>query len=517
MGGGRWRVGGRRRSGSSADCGRLGWLWCWGGRWRGFAGGWEWWGQTCWRWHRGCRWHAGRLGQTAQAVGGERRTAAGGRWPTWRSPARPLGEAAEGALGAGRVGWGLSRRRWRGVGGPGGVGPAGCWDNPGPRPARPCSFAGQLGRRFGGREPWGWPHGLGQVTATGGSAALPPGLGAGRPAASGRGRRPAPAGGAPGCRTGNPRTGPSAAGRSRIRLRRSCRNHIWATRPGCGPNPPAGGPCGRRPRLGETHPVTLLATGMARRVPGPTSVLSQPHRGAVQLPTDRLPPTRAQTTHPRVHQPGRAGSPPAPSPSPGSPREGTATPKGGFNSKPRDEPHRLRELLHPRKPRPPVEGWRHPTTQPPPHSHPPTVETTTPTPTWPQPPNQPQPETRAHTTPAPHTNTRSRSALPGGHLEVEVLAAAAFCDRRGREDAPLRLEQLAQGAAVGRVEIDDKEPMAGDTDVEVRVGSAPQCSSTCSGVSGSVCFCQPLKIGRLPGFLQSSPRCLWRWAHREAP
>ena len=98
---------------------------------------------------------------------------------------------------------------------------AGCWRSwwcgacrvlgqPWPRPALPCSFAGQLGRRFGGRELWGWPHGLGQVTATGGSAALPLGLGAGRPAASGRGRRPAPAGGAPGCRAGNPRTGPAA-------------------------------------------------------------------------------------------------------------------------------------------------------------------------------------------------------------------------------------------------------------------------------------------------------------------
>ena len=39
-----WCVGGRRRSRLSAGCGRLGWFWRGGSRWRGFAGVLGWWG-----------------------------------------------------------------------------------------------------------------------------------------------------------------------------------------------------------------------------------------------------------------------------------------------------------------------------------------------------------------------------------------------------------------------------------------------------------------------------------------
>ena len=190
-------------------------------------------------------------------LGGEGRAAAGGRWPAWWSPVRPLGEAAEGDLSGLDASAGGRQVGHGGVGGLGGVGPAGCWASPGPLPALPC-------RR---------------------------GLGAGRLAAL-----------ACGCAL------PTVI-------------RVWATGSGGGANPPAGGPCSRG-EARHTRQCPGDQDGPARSRAGKCAL--QPHRSC-SIAHRCFPPTYAQTTHPRVHQPGRAGLarprryPPTPSPGPATP------------------------------------------------------------------------------------------------------------------------------------------------------------------------------------------------------
>ena len=96
---------------------------------------------------------------------------------------------------------------------------------------------------------------------------------------------------------------------------------------------------------GRDTPGNTLATGVARRVPGPTSVPPAASQRAFRLPTRCLPSTRPQTTHPRDHQPGRAGPAwPRPITRP-TPSSGPAAPR--------------RERLHPRRASTASCGTRH--------------------------------------------------------------------------------------------------------------------------------------------------------------
>ena len=198
-------------------------------------------GRRAGRWRKGCRWRAGRSGQTVGAVGGRKTRGRGGQWPTRWSPTRPLGEEAEGDLvSPTRRRRAVTQAARRGVGGLGGVGACRVLGQPRFHPALPCPFAGQSGRRPGPRAV-GLARGLGQVTATGRVTALPPRLGTGRPGPNGQRGHPGPRRCAPGCRD-SPRRGrlrPAVPGSGRAP---AAATHVRATGSGGGPNPPADGP-----------------------------------------------------------------------------------------------------------------------------------------------------------------------------------------------------------------------------------------------------------------------------------
>ena len=140
-----------------------------------------------------------------------------------------LGGSGRSGLWARRVGWGLSHRSG-GVGGPGGVGPSGCWAMPGSRLALPCPFAGQSGRRpraaSCGTGPWAEAgHGYRRVPCP---AAGPEGWTAGHKRAAGA------SGGRwdPGYRTDSRRRGrlrPAALAFGRAL---AAAIHVWAHRSG---------------------------------------------------------------------------------------------------------------------------------------------------------------------------------------------------------------------------------------------------------------------------------------------
>ena len=195
-----------------------------------------------------------------------------------------------------------------------------------------------------GRELWGWRIGLGQVTATGAFAALPPSLGAGRPATSGRRAHPAPAGRGPRV----PRRQPKA------RPRPSCRNSRL------GPPGLVGGPYGRRPRRDETLPGNLPAAGVARRVPRADNSCHAPGR------RQRTPGFTNRSVPAWL---GRAGTRPPPRPARQPQRENRQHPKRASTAS-RGTGYTDPEIpsTPSQKPKPPVEGWRHTHT----HTTPPT-------------------------------------------------------------------------------------------------------------------------------------------------
>ena len=239
-------------------------------------------------------------GQTAGAVGGvkDARPGAGGGQPD------PAGSGRRGLLWARRVG-----RRGRHAGGSGALAVPVVWglSGVGPAPVPLWRYRARLPDDWGGAlEPRtvGPARGLRQGTAHGRIAALPPSLGAGRSTTSGRGRiwRQEGARGAVSATEARP----SAAGRRVPDPAVPCLPQFTSGPTGLvgDPNPQSDGPCGCRPWQGETHPAKLdIATGVARRVPGPTSVLSS----LTELFVAHGPPAHPGGQWPRVHQPGRAG------------------------------------------------------------------------------------------------------------------------------------------------------------------------------------------------------------------
>ena len=288
-------------------------------------------------------------GQAAGAVGGvkDARPGAGGGRSDGRQPGlcgkRPEGDLvgptrrrravtqAQRALAVPVV-WGLS-----------GVGPA---------PVPPGATV-PVGRTTGAapwsHELWGWLMGFGRVRRTGGSLPCRRAWGLdGQPQAGGSasgGRR------GPGCRVGNRSEavcGRPAGPGSGCALPTAI--HVWAHRPGWRPEPTTDGPCGCRPWQGETHPATPLATGVARRVPGPTSVLSSLTE-LFDCPRASRAPGRRQPAPGFTNQavPGwlsRAGTRPPLHPA-RQPQRGNGYIRESFNGKLRDELHRPRDLLHP--------------------------------------------------------------------------------------------------------------------------------------------------------------------------
>ena len=280
---------------------------------------------------------------------------------------------------------GLSRRRWRVLAVPVARGLPGVGPTPAPAGATVLVY------RTTGAAPWGGPRTVRPATSFGRYGARAghcptPGWGLdGRPQAGGGASRP--------------------AGRSRIRLRPAYRNSRLG--------PPV--------RLAaRTHNrAALTAAGRGRRVhpampgdrggpahPGRQLCPLQPHRGCSSL--TGLPRTRAPATHPRAHQPGRAGLawprryPPAPSPGPAAPGREQPHPRE-LQRQTAATGYTDREILYtPREAQVLIEGWRQTSNQLRPHNpsgtahpHP---KPPHPHPRGPQPPNQPQPQT----TPTPH-------------------------------------------------------------------------------------------------------------------
>ena len=133
----------------------------------------------------------------------------------------------------------------------------------------------------------------------------------------------------------------------------------------------------------------------------------QPHRGCSSL--TGLPRTRAPATHPRAHQPGRAGLawprryPPAPSPGPAAPGREQPHPRE-LQRQTAATGYTDREILYtPREAQVLIEGWRQTSNQLRPHNplryRPPPPQTTTPTPTRPPTPQPTTTPNNTHTTP----------------------------------------------------------------------------------------------------------------------
>ena len=242
-------------------------------------------------------------GQTAGAVGGvkDARPGAGGGRSDGRQPGSLREAAGGGLLWARRVGGGPSRRRsgrWRSRW----CGACRVLGQPRFHSALPCPFAGRLGRRLGAAN-----CGAGSWASAGYGAradrclAAEPG---GWTVNHKRAGAHLAAGGARGAVSAT-EARPSAAGRRVPDPAVPCLPQFTSGPTGLvgGPNPQSGGPCGCRPWQGETHPATLPAAGVARRVPGPTSVLSS----LTELFVAHGPPAHPGGQWPRVHQPGRAG------------------------------------------------------------------------------------------------------------------------------------------------------------------------------------------------------------------
>ena len=293
------------------------------------------------------RWYVGRPGQVVQVVGGRetrgRRGAVAGAVVADQDPG---GSGRRGLVSpARRVG--AVTQAAAGVGGLGGVGPVGCWANPGPgrrcRARVPDNRGGAQGPRTVGPA-----RGLGQVTADRRAAALPPGLGAGRPATSRRGRiwrQVGPQGAAPTAQDGAVCGRPVGPG-SGCALPTAA--HVWVTGSGGGPNLQADGPSlpwrgehtRQRPsdRGGPAHPGRQVCPrSLTEAVRLPTGVSRAPARGQSTLRfTNRAVPSwLGQAGYPSALHPAR------------QPQRGNAHIREGFNGKPRDEPHRPRDLLHP--------------------------------------------------------------------------------------------------------------------------------------------------------------------------
>ena len=268
-------------------------------------------------------------------------------------------------------------------------GAGGCWAMPGPRPALRCSCTGQPGRHPRGRGR-GAGHEPSVGTADRRVAALPPGLGAGRPSRKRAGTRLA-AGGARGAAP-TAQDGAVCGRPPRIRLRPTYRHHVWA------------------------HPVWLAARTHKRAAPAAAGRGRTRHTR--QYPGDRGGPTRSRADKCALHlqrgcsiahrsfpahpgagnapqgsptgpcRPGLAAPLPArPPPGPAAPEREQPHPRRAPTANPRTS-HTGRENLHtlPGSPSPQSRVSTAPTTQPPPHKPPqePPTPTTPPTQTPPQ-------------------------------------------------------------------------------------------------------------------------------------
>ena len=240
--------------------------------------------------------------------------------------ARSLGGGGGGGLWARRVGWGPLRGPWgvlavlvvRGL--------------PGVGPVLASAGAAVLVCWTVGVAPWGacelWlARGLGQVTTRGRVAALPPGLGAGRPGRQRAGAGVWPQQGHRGARVGSPRRGrlrPAAPGPGRAPPVRSSRlgppGHGRRGEPTNGQPPvavagrdaPGNPPCGRggpaKPRPVTRPPLHLPRQPQKRerqhpREPPTANPDDRPHRP--RDPTLRETPTPDQepAPHPTTHTP----------------------------------------------------------------------------------------------------------------------------------------------------------------------------------------------------------------------
>ena len=232
-----------------------------------------------------------------------------------------------------------------------------------------------------GVAPWGacelWlARGLGQVTTRGRVAALPPGLGAGRPGRQRAGAGVWPQQGHRGARVGSPRRGrlrPAAPGPGRAPPVRSSR--LGPPGPVGEANPQRAAPCSRGGARRTRQPS--LRPGRPG-VPGPTTAPATP-RSWLSL-TGRFPRTQAPATHPELTNQAaparlsRGRSPARPFTYPDNPRKGNGnTPESPQQQTPTTG-HTDRETPPSGKPQPPIKSRRH-TQQPTPPPHKPPTHT----------------------------------------------------------------------------------------------------------------------------------------------
>ena len=176
----------------------------------------------------------------------------------------------------------------------------------------PCLCAGRSGWRPGGPASCGWLVGLGRSRRAGGSLPCRRAWGPDGLAASGRGRRLAPAG-APGRPCRQPKAGPSAAGRSRADNcppqphGAGCRSQAVSRAPRrrqrqTTPTPPTQTPTHQE----AGHPHTPQPRGNTHQPGTRRATRSYTHRTSIH-PTTAATNGPPQLTQPTPHQPDKPG------------------------------------------------------------------------------------------------------------------------------------------------------------------------------------------------------------------